>query len=268
MTFPSQRVFPLSNSGLLIAALVVGTSAQAQVVSDEWKFSVGAGAISQPLYPGSGERETDAVPIVSANYGRFFIGGVPGAGIPAGIGAFLVRETNWKLGVGIGGNLSKPREESDSPRLRGLGDIDRTVLGSVFGSYDDKWFSVRAGVLSDIGGNDQGTRVSLDLEGKYNVTDQLALSAGPGLTWADKKYTQTFFGISAAQSASSGLGSYTASSGLNTIRFSVGADYRLTPRWGIGARITAASLRGDAADSPITEKKAQNSFALFAAYRF
>lgn len=268
MTFPLHRVSSLSKSGLLIAVLFVGKGAHAQVASDTWRFSVGLGAISQPLYPGSGERETEAVPLLSANYGRYFIGGVPGAGIPAGIGAFLIQEPNWKLGIGLGGNLGKPREESDSPRLRGLGDIDRTVLGSVFGSYDEKWFSVRAGVLTDIGGNDQGTRVSLDLEGKYSVSDQLALSAGPGLTWADSKYTQTFFGISAAQSASSGLGSYTASSGVNTIRFGVGADYRLNANWGIGARVTAARLRGDAASSPITEKKAQNTFALFAAYRF
>jgi MipA family protein len=268
MTFLVHRVLSLSTSGLLTAALLLGKSALAQTPSDTWKFSVGAGAISQPRYPGSSERKTEAIPLVSANYGRYFIGGAPGAGVPAGIGAFIVMEPNWKLGVGIGGNLGKPREESDSPRLRGLGDIDRTVLGSVFGSYDDKWFSVKAGVLTDIGGKDQGTRVSLDLEGKYSVTEELTLSAGPGLTWADSKYTQTFFGISPAQSANSGLGVYTARSGLNTLRFGVGADYRLTANWGLGARITAASLRGDVADSPITERKSQNSFALFAAYRF
>lgn len=263
-------------AAVAIAAALMSTHARAQfggevapeIPSDSWKFSAGLGAASGPLYPGSSERKTRALPVISAGYGRYFIGGVPGAGIPAGIGAFLVQDSHWRLGVGLGGNFEKPRKESDSVRLRGLGDIDRTALGSVFGSYTEEWFSATAGVLTDIGGKHQGTRIALDFEGKYRLMDRLVVSAGPGVTWADSNYTQTFFGIDATQSARSGLSPYTPKSGINSIRFGVGADYRLTERWGIGARLTAASLRGDAARSPITEKKAQNSFGAFAAYRF
>ena len=34
------------------------------------------------------------------------------------------------------------------------------------------------------------------------------------------------------------------------------------------AQTAAASLRGDAADSPITERKSQNSYGLFGSYHF
>jgi len=244
------------------------TDSLEQPAADSWKFTLGLGVGSGPKYPGSSERKTRALPIFSANYGRYFIGGTPNAGAPVGLGAYLYQDNHWRLGAGLGGNLEKPRKESDSPSLRGLGDIDATALGSIFASYSDKWFSVRGSVVTDVGGKHEGTRASLGFDAKYALTDKLLLSAGPGLTWADRKYTQTFFGIDAAQSANSGLPVYTAKSGLNSIRFTVGADYRLTPNWSLGTRFTAEDLRGDAADSPITQKKAQNSFSLFAAYRF
>ena len=251
-----------------MCALFVSQAAFAQAAPDEWKFTAGLGVASSPLYPGSADTKVRALSVLSAGYGRYFVGGVPGAGIPAGVGAYLVQDQHWRLGVGLGGNIESPRKESDSPRLRGLGDIDRTALGAVFGSYADQWFELRAGVLGDIGGKHHGTRVSLDAELRYALTDRLMITGGPGLTWADGQYTQTFFGIDAAQSAASGLAVYTAKSGINSVRIGFGANYGLTPNWGIGARITASSLRGDAADSPITEKKSQNTVAVFVTYRF
>ena len=89
-----------------------------------------------------------------------------------------------------------------------------------------------------------------------------------GVTWTDNDYAKTFFGISADQSARSGLPVYDAKSGINTVRFSLGANYRVNANWGIAARFTGAKLRNDAAESPVTVDKTQNSFAIFATYRF
>jgi outer membrane protein len=78
--------------------------------------------------------------------------------VPAGIGAFIITDPHWRVGLGIGGDLEKPRKESDAERLRGLGDIDGTVLGAVFASYSDGWFTARGNVVGDIGGKHQGGR--------------------------------------------------------------------------------------------------------------
>jgi outer membrane protein len=256
---------------VLLALATLCTSALAQETpggADSWKFSAGLGLMSHSKYPGSSGTETAVLPMLSAHYGRYFIGAVPGAGVPAGVGAYLVQDPHLRVGVGLGLNLDKPRKTEDIPRLNGTGDIDGTALGTVFASYSDSWWKVGGNVLTDLGGNNHGTRISVDLEGKYSPMDRLTLTAGPSLTWADAKYTQTFFGIDAAQSAASGLASYTAKAGLNKVSFNVGANYQLTQQWGLGARFSATSLRGDAATSPITEKKSQNSFGVFANYRF
>lgn len=264
----SIRSLRWTSLALAAATSVMGTHAWAQQASDSWQFTAGLGVISQPKYPGSGETKTSALPMLSASHGRYFIGGLPGAGVPAGVGVFLVQDAHLRIGVGLGGNLDKPRKESDSARLRGLGDISATALGSVFASYSDSWWKIGGNVVTDVGGKDQGTRATLDLEGRYSPMDRLMLTAGPSVTWADSKYTQTFFGVDAAQSAQSGLATYTAKSGINAVSFNIGANYQLTQQWGLGARVGVSSLRGDAADSPITEKKTQTTVGVFASYRF
>lgn len=267
-SFKRRAAVFTTTATLAVASISEVAMAQPIRDSDGWRATLGVGVVSQPKYPGSDDTETKVLPILSGAYGRFTIGAVPGAGTPAGLGINLIQNEQWRVTLGLGGQLSKPREESDSPRLRGLGDIDGTALGSVAAIYTYDWILVRGLVVSDIGGEGQGTRASLDVEGKYRATESLTLSAGPGLVWADGRYTQKFFGIDTSQSANSGLAPYSAGSGLNLLRLTVGADYRLTQNWGLGAFATAGRLVGDAADSPITESKSQNQFGVFATYRF
>lgn len=249
---------------MLLATPVV----MAQAAPQEWRFTVGIGAAYQPKYPGSDSNKAYAVPVVSAGHGRFFIGGVPDTGIPVGAGLFLVQQEKWRVGLGVGRQISKPRKESDSRRLRGLGDVDQTTLGALFASYTDDWYAIRANVVTDLEDNGQGTRASVDVEGRYKVTPNLMLSAGPGATWADSDFTETFFGIDESQSRRSGRKQHSVSSGLYSVNFSVGANYKIDPNWSVRARFNAVSLKGDAEDSPITESKSQNSAVLFTTYSF
>jgi MipA family protein len=237
-------------------------------LSDSWKFSVGLGAVSQAKFPGSDQRKTRVLPILGASYGRFFVGGLPGGGVPVGVGASLYQDRNWTFGVGLGGGFGKARKESDDNRLAGLGDISNTPRAAVFGSYSTGWLALRGNVSTDIGGKGQGTLASVELEGRYRLTPELMLSAGPGLTWADRKYTQTFFGIDSAQSVASGRAEYSASSGLNSFRFSLGAVYSVTPQWQFGVRGSLGRLQGDAANSPLTFRAKQADAGLFTSYRF
>jgi len=266
---PAGRGVVRTLLGLAAAVASLGAAAQDNPpLTDSWHVVVGAGVLSGPRYPGASERRTLAAPLLGATYGRYFFGGAPGTGTPAGIGAYLVDDAHWKAGVGVGMDFRKPRKESDDPRLAGLGDIDGTARASLFANYTDGWLGVNSNLSTDVGGHEEGTLFNLDLEGRYRVGDHLVLSAGPGLEFADKKYAQTFFGIDGAQSLRSGRAEYSAKGGLNTIRFSVGANYALTPQWGIGLRGTVSELHGSAADSPVTGKKNQDTFGLFASYRF
>lgn len=267
----SGRIFLM---GAILASALSSQDVLAQARMDQtagddaWRFSAGLGVFSRPKYPGSGDAQIVALPLVTANYGRYFIGGTPGAGFPFGVGFNLIQNESWRFGVALGGELTKPRKASDAPILQGWGDIPEAALGSVFAAYTHDWLTVRGFLVSDISGKDQGTRIAIDVEGKYPVNERFALSAGPGVTWANGRYTQTFFGINAEQSVIAGVPQYSAGSGVNTVRFSVGAQYQLNAQWGLGASVVAAWLQGDAKRSPITEDKIQTTYGVFASYRF
>jgi outer membrane protein len=228
----------------------------------------GAAVLSGPKYPGSSVRQTEVIPLLGARYGRYFVGGAPDTGVPFGLGANLLQGSPWRLGVVLGPDFKKPRKASDDPRLVGLGDVAATTHLGLFGGYSQPGWSLRGNVLSDAGGKHQGTTASLELEGKFTLTDRLVLSAGPGLRWADKRYTQTFFGVDATQAAQSGRARYDTNAGLNTLKFSVGLEYRIDPRWFVSARAAVESLRGDARSSPVTAENSPYTLGVFTGYRF
>jgi MipA family protein len=224
-----------------------------------WRLALGGGIAVAPRFPGSEHYRTGLVPVVHAVYGPFF------AGI-GGVGVHAYRDSHWR--VSAFASLAGGRKESDDERLRGLGDIDRTARAGIRVRYADGRFVTLGQVATDIAGQKQGTLARLDFLARFRPAERTVLFAGPGLTWADRQYTQSFFGVSAEQSARSGLPEFQAGAGLNSLRFSTGVIYRFESRWFAMAAFSASRLRGDAASSPITESRSQYLFFTSAAYVF
>jgi outer membrane protein len=266
-----KALHPGLTHAILGFTLMLPVSAGLAAESDTWDVTLGAGVASFPKYPGSQARRVEALPMVGVRYGRFFIGAVPGAGIPAGLGAYLYEDSHWKLGVTLGGDIIKPRKESDDSRhLRGLGDINSTIRGGAFVSYTLDWFMLGGSAQYDLEDhhNHEGLLASLEAIARYSPLARLTLTAGPGVTFANQRYMQTFFGIDALQAQRSAYAEYTPKAGVATVGFSLGAGYELTSHWSLGARVAAERLQGDAARSPIVENKSQNVYALYAIYKF
>jgi outer membrane scaffolding protein for murein synthesis (MipA/OmpV family) len=236
--------------------------------SDGWHFTVGAGLLSLPEYPGASDRKFEPIPLLGASNGRYFIGTVPETNTPLGIGAYLYKDSHWQLAALLSYDFIQPRDQSDDARLQGLGDIPRTAHAGLFSSYTLDWFTAKGSVMTDILGKHEGTVATLGLAGTYRPVDALALSAGPGLTWGSSQYNRTFYGVDLGQSARSGLPEYTPGAGVASLNVSVKADYRLSRQWNVGATVIAAKLRGDVGGSPIVEKKTQVTYGVFSSYRF
>lgn len=253
---------------VLAGATNVATAQDEQPNKGAWEVTLGAGVANRPVYPGSDENETRGLPLVSVRYNRFFLGGAPGSGSPGGLGAYLYDGKSIRFGAIVSPETSEPREESDDVRLRGMGDIDPAVRAGLFSSYRVGWLTLSASAMTDVSNKQQGTIANFDAEFSYRPTAKLILSGGPGITWSDEKYMQTFFGVTAEQAARSALALYTPEAGVSVVRVSFGAQYLFTRHWFLGARITAAELQGDAAESPVVVEKNQNLYALFMGYRF
>ena len=255
----------------LLAAACLACAAHAAAQDQEqkptWRVALGAGLDYVPKFPGSDGHKILPLPFIAASYGRFFFGAFPGAASIAGVGVNLYQDRHWRFGVALSAGLAE-RRESDDPRLQGLGDVRRTASAGVALAYTESWYVLGASVLSDILNRGQGTLVSLNALGRHRTSDRLTFFGGPGLTWADGRYTQTFFGVNAQQSAASGLPEFGTHPGWNSARIGLGAGYRITERWSALGFASLSTLLGDAVNSPITESRSQYFLGAAIFYRF
>jgi len=221
------------------------------------RAALGAGIAVAPTFPGADNYRAHLAPAIHLAYGPVFFG-------IGGLGINLFRGQGWRFGVNV--MPSRGRDESADAHLQGLGDVDRTWRGGAFGIYYREGYLARLSLSTDIGGKHQGTLARFDVYGRGPFGEGLVLFAGPGITWGDRNYTQTFFGVTPAQSASSGLPQFDAGAGVSSARLSAGAVYRLAPRWRLLTSYSYARLTGDAGSSPITESRNQHFLAISAVY--
>jgi outer membrane protein len=235
---------------------------------DTWRFTLGAGVVNMPTFPGSSSHKNEVVPTVGASRGSFFVGANPDAGALLSLGGYLVRNEQWRVGAALTYDVIEPREESDDAHLQGLGDIARTSHAEVFAIYSRDWASLRGSLTSDIGGNSRGAVATLDFTGRFQPAPRWTLTAGPGLSWATDQYSRAYFGVDSQQSLASGLPTHRPGSGLYSLRFSAAGAFRPNVHWTLGGAATAAWLQGDAADSPVAQKRNQMTYTVFANYLF
>ena len=87
----------------------------------------------------------------------------------------------------------------------------------------------------------------------------------------DKKYARTYFGVTAAQAAASGLSVYDLKGGVRDVALSAKVTYALSERWNLQMLGGYKRLTGDFADSPLVKDGGsanQFSAAIAVGYRF
>jgi MipA family protein len=226
-----------------------------------WSGTVGAGLALVPKYPGASAERVRPAPLVSIDYGnRVSIG-------PLGIEVAAVRWNGLRAGPVLG--LQGGRRESDDPRLDGLGDISTSVTGGLFATYARGPLAVSATARQAISHSTNGLSglFRVDLRHAFGMA-RTFVAAGPDFEFGNGDFERTWFGISSAQSATSGLPVYAPRAGINRVGLHAGLTYRATRHflWRLFARVS--DITGDAAQSPIIERRTQVDFGAGIAYHF
>lgn len=224
----------------------------------DWKVTVGAGAIYMPEYEGSDKFDVNPFPIFSAEFGERVSVDITGVTVD-------LYETNG-FRVGIKGGYELGRKEDDSDYLRGLGDIDAGgVVGGIV-SYERGPFEVYGKLDKTIGGSD-GLTGTVGTKASYRY-ERFIFSADVSGTWADDKHMASYFGITAGQSAGSGLAQYDAEAGVKRVDVKASITYMVTENWLVTGAAGAGFLLGDAKDSPLVKDDVQPFAMMGIAYRF
>ncbi|MEO0861880.1 MAG: MipA/OmpV family protein [Pseudomonadota bacterium] len=205
-------------------------------------FTLRGGVSSSPSYFGSDSN--DVGPDIGFNLDYLRLGG------------FTIGSQDplyQPRGFGATGSFRfiQERSASDDPELTGLADVDASLeLGGGLRYAAENWQvygNVRYGIIGH-----EAFVGELGADVFVRPSDRLTLRAGPRAFFGDSDYASTYFGVTAAESAASGLPAFDADGGLLTTGVELGAGYRLNDRWGVDAAIRYERLQNSAADSPIS----------------
>ena len=225
----------------------------------DWNVMLAAGGMYAPKYEGSDEFELVPLPMISATIGRLTID-------PGGLSIDVLESNGFKIVLKGGYDMGGGRKEKDSKYLKGLGDIDNGGVVGTQLSYEVGPMELYASVDKTFGGSDGLIGVvGANVSHHYNA---FILSAGASATFADENHMQSYFGVTALQSARSGLLQYDAGAGLKRFDIEASVTYMASQNWFVRGQAGVGFLTGDAKDSPIVRKTVQPSGMLMVGYRF
>jgi MipA family protein len=282
--------YKLATLGLMVSiacvAAISSSPVQAQVKKDEspWNVSLGLFVTSSPEYEGGKKRVTSALPDFNLSYRTKDFGTFGVGSKSRGASWTIIDKEEYSFGIAIGGDAGRTDKKDGtafrpgSKRLLGLGEIKSSAEFGVFGHVvagipinlqimkgagdgkaDSKDFSIKG---------HGGTHAELGTEIPWKLNESLTLSFSSSVSWADKKYTQTYFGVTSAQAARSNFKEYNAKGGVKSVSVGVGLIYQIDKNWAANAGLTYSQLQGNAAKSPIIEKKGQPSALIGIGYTF
>lgn len=246
-----------------IATAVSSTGARADTAPDfTYHASAGPALYVAPTYPGARASREVWFPFVDADIDDRFYTSAEDL-----LGVYAYKTEATQIGAAVAWDLTH-RIASDDERLRGLPNVRETARFKLFASRTVYFITGDTNVATDVAGHGQGTLAQANLWFTIPFAPSFSVSLGPGVTWADTRYMSTFYAVTPAESAHSGLSVFPTRAGVADAHLNGLAEWALLSHLRIGVSAYLAHLKGDAADSPITERLGQATVVGWVAYRW
>lgn len=262
-----MRKFAVLSTVLAAATLLASPAiAQDSWFSGEWSVKVGAAGILKPEYLGDNDYRFSGRPLIS--FGR--------KGTER---RFTSQNDNISIGLfdngivraGPTGRFIFERDAGDSADLEGLNAIPfGGELGGFVEFYPTDWARLRGEVRHGIKSHD-GIVADFAADAFANVTPTVQVSAGPRLSYASSDYFDAYFGVTAAQAATTGLAAYDPDSGFRSAGFGGQIKWDVTDKIETSVYGEYERLLGPAKDSSLVQQRgSENQFTvgIGATYRF
>lgn len=281
---PSEAVLPAASAA---SATHVATEPQAQPTSSppagsapaaaprrSWDAAIGFLASYAPEYAGSSRWALGVQPGGWVRWGRLSI---------ASRSSFVVRSSEPLSGSGLRLDLSpggsrfrfglslrqdSGRQESDSPDLRGLGDVRRTLRLRAAGSYPLDGWRAGASITADALGRGGGELAELALSRSIPLAPRLGASVSTTVSYGSARYMQAWYGINEEQAARSGYPVYRPGAGMRDLALALGLRHELEGPWVVFGGASASRLLDKAAASPLTRQRDSWALSAGVAFRF
>lgn len=251
-----SKVRPLGVASVMIAAACSG-QAQAQDAakpadSNPLLITLGSNAVWGPRFEGSKRHDISPWPIISwRNAGDKQWLDQPTDGLDYS----LIETENFRAGpVGFF------RWQRDNGTIttrgfdrigRGKTKIDLSLEGGAFAEFwPTHWLRTRLEVRESLLGA-SGLLAIAATDVVWRPSSSWTFSLGPRLTVADNRYMDSYYSVTAAQSATTGLAQYNAGAGIRSYGVAGLARYKISEAWTTQVFFDYQHLTGPAGDSPV-----------------
>lgn len=261
---PLKKILP----GALLALLATPTLAAEPPLRTS--LTVGGGVDVAPRYSGSDEnRVSTALVLDYSMRNGFFVSSTRGLGYGNNLGnvdysAALSYRTGRK-----DHNVDSDDMNDGSDHLRGMGNIKGSALGVVGLGYNfTPWLSAQLQAEMPFSQRDNGAALHVGIVSPLYHSPKNSVTMALTSSWGTNDYMQTYYGVSASQSAASGFTQYDAGSGIYAWSLNLDWTHNFTERWSVVADAGYTQLAGDARNSPIVQRKSSPTGSLKVTYRF
>ena len=179
-----------------------------------FETTLGIAVFSTPKYEGSKENRVVPAPLLDINFNW--------NGLSVGTKGIEWKFINQPVMVGLTVGADGGRKDKDakgflgtgSDFLRGMGEIDSTVEYGLSLSAEPLGLPLTAALRKAPSGKGHGGTL-LDLGGyiPFELIEGVSTGVSLGATYADKKYTQAYFGVTPAQAGRTNFAAYTPGAG-------------------------------------------------------
>lgn len=257
------------------AACLIGAAARAaeSEAPTAWEGAIGPVINHSPAFAGARDHRTTLLPGFFVRYGRFTATNAGGFvtrkqdEVDRGVAADLLRGDQYRLSLAL--RFDGGRSSSDSPLLSGLGNVRMTLrarLGLTV-KLDRHWRTSTA-MSADLMGRGGGVTFDQNLQYDERLSPRTVWHTSVGVSAADQRYMQSYFGVTDAQAAASSYTAHRAGAGLRDVHMGTGLKIDLGERWVAFGDVGAARLLGSALASPLTQRAWGWSTRAGVAWRF
>ena len=229
---------------LLFAAWSAPAAAEEGEKKEPRRIRVGLGAQFVPAYPGADGHSLR--PLVDVSISR----GSKPFGFEApdeSFGPSLIKEGGLEIGPAL--NFEGSRTAKDVGAA--LDKVPFTFEAGAFVQYAlSPKFRIRTELRKGLGGHEGWTgQAGADFVARDG--DDWLFSVGPRITVSDGRYHRAWFGVTAAESARTGLAAYRPGGGVQAVGATAGFLKQFDRRWGLYSYAKYDRLVGDSARSPV-----------------
>jgi outer membrane scaffolding protein for murein synthesis (MipA/OmpV family) len=244
-----------SRNGLLCLAAAGLLAAQASVAFAD-SLTVGLGAGFAPQFTGSTDYQAFPLPTFSYETQSFTVETselgvlfdfIPGPAFGAGP---IIQYSFGRVPDDIDNEVvSKLPQVDDAIQVGGFlsGAVPIAEMGG-----SPLFLTGRIEALTTVGANYDGVTANASV-GLFTMAGKWSLGTNFAVNYANEDQMQAFFGVTEKGSAASGLPTFEAGAGLESVGIEAFVGYEINEKWSVSAFGSYSYLTGDAGDSPIVE---------------